>query len=214
MSGNTDIGSEYAGFAQEISDRLVAIEEAVQLAMSAGADKAYLHAEFAFMQLRLVCELMALAALWVHRGQGLSKKLEGAWRADEIFKELETINDKCFPHACRMTVARDGSRQIAPRPEGAMKRSDLAKIYGQCGNVLHRGALKLFLSGRPKNYDLSFVQRAAAMIKGLLSEHMVIVVDFSMILLCNLGRNGEPVQVITAQAEGPVASQLFDVPTS
>lgn len=211
MDDNTAVGTIYAGFAQEISDRLAAIEEAVRLAVTVGADRAYFHAEFAFMQLRLVCELVALAALWVHREKGLSKKLEGAWHVDEIFKELETINDKCFPFGCRMTFTQDGGYQVVPRPEAVMKRYDLTRIYGQCGNVLHRGALKLFLSGQSKNYDLDFVRQSAAMIKNLLSEHMVIVIDLGIVVLCNMGANGKPVQVITAHAVGPIFERSTDL---
>lgn len=208
MSDDNAVGNVYAGFAQEISDRLVAIEEAARHAMTAGTDKAYLHAEFAFMQLRLVCELVALAALWVHRERGLSKKLEGAWHADEIFKELETINNKCFPFGCRTTITQNGGYSVVPRPEAVMTRSDLARIYGQCSNILHRGALKLFLNGKSKEYDIDFVRQSVQMIKNLLSEHAVVVIDIGLVVICNLGEKGEPVQVITAHAVGPITETV------
>ncbi|TCU61269.1 hypothetical protein EDF58_101583 [Novosphingobium sp. PhB57] len=195
----------YATLAQEIKDRLEMLDEALGLAVNGENPAAHYHAEFAYIQLRFVCELIALASLWAHRAQGLTKKLEAEWHANEIFKSLETINEHCFPHACRLTLDLRGERHVNPNPDFQMKRSELAVIYGRCGDALHRGALKLLLSGKPKKYDAGFIQNSANAIKKLLNEHFVIVKDLGLVVLCNMGPPGVPVTVFTAEAGGPVS---------
>jgi hypothetical protein len=42
-------------------------------------------AEFAYLQMRYLCEIVALACLSAHQSYGLTASLKKEWNADEIF---------------------------------------------------------------------------------------------------------------------------------
>eukprot|EP01035_Chromulina_nebulosa_P014466 gene14466-19143_t len=55
--------------------------------------------EFGFLQLRMICELIALACLVAHGDIAATKttKLQSAFAANDIIKSLEKLNPSAFP---------------------------------------------------------------------------------------------------------------------
>ena len=150
MADRDELARQYQRFVQEIKIRLAAIRNAVEMAKADVEGQGFLQAEFAFIQLRYVCELIALSALWAHQHQGVPDKFKDAWHPAEIFKELEKSNEHCFPFACRVEQPADRNLEFIPRTEALMTRSELAVIYGRCGDALHRVKFGMFLKGRRK----------------------------------------------------------------
>lgn len=56
-----------------------------------------MRAEFAFLQLRYICELVALSSLAAHCSIGIGSRLSKVWNAAEAFALLEHVNPHCFP---------------------------------------------------------------------------------------------------------------------
>jgi hypothetical protein len=195
-------GKLYVAFMQELKDRLFAVQDMLRSLPSGGGTQGYLTAEASYLQVRFICELLALAALAAHEPIGLTKRLRTSWNADEIFKALERINDRCFPMPIRFD-APDGSGKafhLAAVP--GLVRTDLRAIYGACGDALHRGVIQSVLDGRERRYDLDQLNRWCAALWMLLREHVVYVPQLGIALLTRLDADPKtPVQVITAMAE-------------
>jgi hypothetical protein len=52
--------------------------------------------EFCYLQLRMICELIALGCLAVHDDIGATRKLKGKFQADVIIKAMEKLHPKFF----------------------------------------------------------------------------------------------------------------------
>lgn len=97
---------------------------------------AFLSVEFAYLQLRRITELMALAVLVAHNQVEdfrTSRFLE-RWNADTIFGILARLNEDGFPAPIRMNDvpselrATHGNHQIEIIREGHLTKSQLVKF--------------------------------------------------------------------------------------
>lgn len=195
----------YRQFMEEIKARLEVVKEAVgRLRMSSDAPKAYLDAEFAFLQVRFICELVALAALAAHKPFGLNSGLMKSWNARKTFETLARLNAQCFPRPAKVKRFADGSVQFDVRDRNALKREDLQRIYDQCGETLHRGAIRHAFAGKAKVYDIDRLDGWCRQIGALLSDHVIMVLEKGLVLLIRLtGGPDNSVQVVITQAPGP-----------
>ncbi|QGP79703.1 hypothetical protein [Sphingobium sp. CAP-1] len=134
--------------------------------------EAYMLAEATILQIRLVCELIGLAAAVAHHHLGLSKDLLKSWHMERTFGWLEKVNPDCFPRA--INPIEPGPRLNVVLQQDRLNRHDLEKIYVRCGELLHRGALKAALTGGVRDYNMTMVNKWAEQIHDLLSHHIVI----------------------------------------
>jgi len=201
----------YRQFMEEIKIRFNAIKLTIDQVEAEGETPVgYLNAEFAFLQLRFVCELIALAVLAAHSPFGLNRRLMKSWNARKTFETLAQINPQCFPRpvkVLRVDEIEDGRNRhhhIDISDAGALKREDLQRIYDHCGETLHRGILKHVVEGPGRVYDLDQVDKWCIEIGALLSHHALLILDRGLVLITVLSTepNGD-VQVVTTQAPGP-----------
>jgi hypothetical protein len=82
--------------------------------------------EFCFLQLRMLCELIALGCLTAH-GDLMSGKLRETWQADKIIRGLEELHPDFYPIAAT---------------EVLFTKEELIKLYWKCGDLLHRGTFE------------------------------------------------------------------------
>src|SRR3981081_1016837 len=87
----------YSGLMDEMKIRLDAVEFAISGLLQFHP---IIHREFSYLQLRMICELIALGCLVAHGDipATKSKTLRRAWSADEIFKALEKLHPDFYPH--------------------------------------------------------------------------------------------------------------------
>ena len=192
----------YVAYMEEIKLRSRAITEACQRAAADPvAPGAFVHAESGFLQLRFICELVALASLAAHHSIGLGSKLAKQWQADLAFSMLEQVNPACFPVAVGRIPEPNGrgNFQIVQR-RADFTRAQLAQVYGACGDALHRGAIKAHIAGKRRQYDLGKLNSWHRTMMGLLSQHMVMIRDPDRVVLVNMRRLGEDVEVFAAGA--------------
>jgi hypothetical protein len=193
----------YRAFMEEIKTRLGVIAEVVTVVKrDSNHPGAFLQAEFGFLQLRFVCDLVALAILAAHRPYGLTDKLMESWHARRALHDLSLLNPLSFPRPAKVSRTPEGIT-INVSDEGALQRRDLEDIYNKCGRMLHRGALKHIL-GQGKAYDIGKLNGWAARIGALLAHHVLMILDEGLILVVNLtsGPDGS-VEVAITQAPGP-----------
>ena len=207
MAVRPDASQLYHQFMQEISDRLHQVKSlTVTVSQDTKAPTAMYQAELAYLQVRFICELIALASLSAHYSLGIQKDLIKLWRADEIFERLEDINPHSFPYPVKSSRKPDGGLHFDAAPDRAMTRLELKSIYGQCGNSLHRGVLKHALASNRRVYDLNQVARWAGRISTLLAEHAILFAKEGKAVFVSMNPEGTGrVLVAHAEASGPFA---------
>lgn len=187
----------YAGFMGEVKTRMKAVHRvlsALRPSQNPG-EEAFLDAEAAILQIRFVCELIALASLSAHSELGLSLSLLKSYHAGNIFRDLERLNPHSFPKAIKPFV-RGPEIELIVKPE-AIGRVGLEEIYNGCGNLLHRGVLKNAMRGAVRNYDMSKVDGWANSIQNLLSHHTIAILERGMIFVVTMNSpNDGDVEVI------------------
>ena len=164
--------------------------------------RAFLEAEFAFLQLRYVCELVCLAALAAHKPMGLNSQLMKSWNVGKTFEKLFRMNPMCFPRSAKVT-SKDRSHHL-DHSEGTLKRRDLQRIWNSCGEILHRGVIRHAFDGAVKVYDIGQLDAWAGQIGAHLSTHTIMVLDKQFAFLVTLtGGEGGSVQIVTIATDGP-----------
>lgn len=205
MAGSSKTGEIYASFMEEIKWRVNEINRRLARAKQKQHEiDAIFEVEFCYLQLRFVCELIALASLAAHHSYGLKNDLLKQWHADQIFAELEGINEYCFPWPVRVTRQANGQLHIADDPSRELTRGELKEIYGKCGRELHRGVLKHALAGAQKVYDANQLIDWVMSVVALINEHSILFPKEHRAVLVSLhgGENGE-VAVLQLKADGP-----------
>src|SRR5258705_11952667 len=84
----------YSGMMEEMKLRIVAAEFAISGLMKFHP---VIVREFSYLQLRMVCELIALGCLMAHGDIPATKTLRRAWSAEEIFNKLERLHPDFYP---------------------------------------------------------------------------------------------------------------------
>jgi hypothetical protein len=139
--------------------------------------------EFIYLQIRLLCEIIALGCLVAHGDftQDQITKLRGEYDADKIIKSLAPLSATSFPEAIRISSKPPspsdpkGSVHIDLAPAGSyLTKEELLTLYGRTGNYLHRGKLKRLESRPPYTaVNLANAKECAQKTLGLLDQHRI-----------------------------------------
>lgn len=195
----------YANLMTEIKIRMRAINSASinqQLSVKGGP----LAQEFCFLQLRMICELIALGCLVAHGDirQTHTNKLEKEYAADRILNILSKLHPHFYPTpARRIDDGKNGSPHIeATHDKDCLSQSELPLLYARCGQALHRGSMKRILSARePERFNYPEINKWTTKIVSLLDMHIIVLHDLESIVGCSMGPGTDPVQVFAAVAK-------------
>lgn len=137
------IPERYANIMLEVKHRLKAIKTANE------TKTGLVHPitrELCFLQLRMICELIALGCLIAHGDlpETKTKKLMSADYPGKIFPDLERINPDFFPRPVRYDHTFP-IPMIAPvASNDHLTRKELIDFHHKSGSALHRGSLESF----------------------------------------------------------------------
>jgi hypothetical protein len=111
-------------------------------------------AELGYLQLRMLCELVALCCLIAHGDIEATQaaKLQKEYAADKLFKMLEPLHPNFYPHPVNVNRTSTG-HHIDRITEGFLTKAELMKLYHECGDRLHRGSLAKFRSSAPRVHE-------------------------------------------------------------
>jgi len=183
----------YSQFMVEIKQRTAAIDRILKRIKPPAAppEDGFVDVESCILQIRFICELIALGAATMHHQQGLTNDIRKSWNAEKTFRVLNGLNDKCFPRAAIFTHG-SGRMHIDIKPE-VMTMKEMQTIYSKCGDMLHRGALKRIFDEPKKTYNASLVVRWTSQIKKLLNQHVILMEDDHLMLQATMmtARTGE-----------------------
>jgi len=191
----------YAELMEEVKLRLTAIEMATMGRTNLGSPFVR---EFCYLQLRMICELIALGCLTAHGDiqATQSSKLRKEYSADRIIAKLDELNPEFYPRPVTESAPTPPLRaHFIPRLEGFLTKAELPVLVGKCGDVLHRGSIKKLLSGNmPIETKFTDVAKWADKIIALLNIHYFRVFDGDEVYLCTMkSAEDERVHVIIAQ---------------
>ena len=192
----------YASIMEEAKLRALSI---YRLTGSGFALPAPLLRESCFLQLRMLCELIALGCLVAHGDikETKSATFQTAWKAGEIVKRLEKLHPNFYPSPRKLEFS-PGHVHLADYDQEFLTKGELITLYGKCGDALHRGSLQQLLD--PKNQrpaDFRDVQEWAQKILNLLSVHLISRIggNFHFVVALEAAQVGG--NVLVSVAEGP-----------
>ncbi len=134
--------------------------------------------ELCFLQLRMICELIALGCLIIHGDipAARTNKMTKAYQADWIISRLEQLHPSFYPQPCEQSLDKQGNViELKPVTEPYLTKTDLLKLHASCGLKLHRGSLKTVMDAR--SFDLAQVASWLAKIATLLNQHQIPSID-------------------------------------
>lgn len=187
-----DIGAErnraasiYHEMMTEVKLRIMAINEHLSdIRNCSDQSRAIFHAEFCFLQIRMICEIIALSSLAAHSTIGLSKGALKEWNAERIFADLLKINPHCFPKAVSVDQLDKGV--IADIETPTIGLLDLKRIYSGCADMLHRSRGVHIVKRNSKNVDVSSIRMWGNDLVTLLANHMIYVANIETFFLVSL----------------------------
>jgi hypothetical protein len=101
--------------------------------------------EYCYLQLRMICELIALGCLVMHGDipEVSQKKLKKAYAPGVIISELEKLHPNFYPQPGEQVRAKkDALLEVRNLTDGFLTKADLIDLWSKSGDVLHRGSLK------------------------------------------------------------------------
>jgi hypothetical protein len=195
----------YHGLMEEAKIRI----DVVIKAMSGKSDLSKWAAmELCFLQLRMLCEVIALGCLTLHgdMAETHSNKFMKESSADKIMHLLHMLHDKFYPIPCQPKYDENGKVTMfvaAPADLVFLTRGDLDKLYARCNTVLHRTPLKKLLeASSPFQAEFVEVQGWLQKIDNLLSLHGIAARGLKKMVVINLRdlRNHGRVQILPLEA--------------
>ena len=212
----------YASIMEEIKLRHAAIDTGLGTARA--LLPAPLTSEFCFLQIRMICELIAIGCLVAHGDitkDGKGKRLLNEWSAETIMTELGKLHPYFFPRPIKLTVTErnganpKGSIHLASRGRQISKEEFLT-LYGRAGGALHRGTLNKLIGRKPtKAPGDAEIKDWAQKLMGLLNDHHISSWDNLRQLVCIMKATDQGGRVSVFLGEAPpetsidVAQALF-----
>jgi len=145
--------------------------------------------ESVVLQIRYICELIALSCLNVHGDLVKSTNIMKEYAADKIINKLKSLYKDHYPKPINIHRSPDGVVYFTPFNGEFLTAEDLVRLYWKCGEILHRGSLKKLLSS--KNYrenDFNFILNSANNIVNLLKNHVIFLMTGESIL-CSITKD-------------------------
>jgi hypothetical protein len=135
--------------------------------------------EMGYLQLRLICELIAVGCLAAHGDipATYSKRLMTTYEPGRIFAELAKLHPNFYPRACSKDITHDarGANIEVLDDHSYLNKEDLIALHGKTGNILHRGHLRDI--GRGFHLNFQEIQDLRNKIVDMLRIHLISLYD-------------------------------------
>jgi hypothetical protein len=157
--------------------------------------------EFCYLQIRFICELIALGCLTVHGDLAEAASLKKVWAADAILKRLEQLNPQFYPYPVVFTFPKPGHVHLEDFSGEFLTRDEFPKLLGLTGDVLHKGSLRNLL--RPNEVTaegLGGVRKWGQKLVNLINQHRIGLIGGNHIVCALKDQNGN---VNVSFAQGP-----------
>lgn len=132
--------------------------------------------EFAYLQFRYMCELIALGCLQLHGylAQAQTPSAKKEWHAEKIMRLLHNSYPHSFPQSLTRLETPRGWELAANSKPHALTREEFKTLYVECGEVLHAGTIRSLEAARPlEESDYQRILEWQRKIVDLMNEHFV-----------------------------------------
>lgn len=191
----------YAQLMEEVKVRISATDKAVS--GQTGLPEQIVR-DLCFLQLRMLCELIALGCLVAHGDIRAKSGLTKVYAADFIIKRLEQLHPNFYPRPIDIEPTKDGIH-IEKSDADFLTKAELLVLYRQCGDRLHRGTVRKLLSEYkvPAVRGFPDIVNWTNKIIALLTRHHIASFDNREHWICTLRNrdNANKVQVAFASYE-------------
>ena len=187
----SDADTIYLDLMIEIKDRLQAIHRCcIQEIAEPMFQKTYLAAEFVLVQLRMICEMIAVGCIVAHEIDPRND-LKKEYSASRIFYELEKLKPEYFPDPVQAIID-PKTGVINYEPQGnAISREELKVLYERCNELIHRIKWKEAVARKRRIYPTDYFFECADKIANLLDIHLIkIALEEKMIRVTMNGPTG------------------------
>jgi hypothetical protein len=136
-------------------------------------------AETIHLQIRLICETLALACLVAHGDvQGSrSARLSSAYQADFIMNTLEKLHPTFYPRPTTQIIENGKVVRWEDIEQGYLTKSELIKAYRDAADHLHVGPISELSPNKPKVLDLIAITAWFGKLTRLLTHHNIYLAD-------------------------------------
>ncbi len=193
----------YANILDEARTRILSINTILSGTSSLPS---WLSAELGYIQLRMLCELVALGCLVAHGDIEATKsnKLQDAYAADNIIKRLGQLHSNFYPRPiiCNFSPS---NIHIEHVESGFLTKDELLTLYYECGDHLHRGSLKkIYHPSSPKQPpQIEQVLKWGKKFSILLSQHQISSFTNHKHFLCFISHHQANGNAFVAIAQSP-----------
>jgi hypothetical protein len=166
-----------------------------------------LASEIAYLQLRMICEIIAIGCLVAHGDLPAThtKKLQETWEPHKILAASQRLRSYFYPISLMSDSLKDGVAVFPIRESGYLTKAELVKLHGLAGQVLHKGsASDVFTLSQIKHVDFREIGAWNQKICDLLSIHTIPILEGEELYLCSLRSqpNGD-VRMVLASSKPP-----------
>ena len=157
--------------------------------------------ELCYLQLRMICELVAFGCLAAHGDIAATRsgKMRKAYAPSTILTELETLHPQFYPVPGKQVLSSSGvPTGVLPIKTGYLTKDDLLSLWARCGDRLHRGSMKNI--DRPFAVDFNEIKEWDTKILTLLGLHQIQLQNPKYMLWI----------IMQSQADGRVSASLME----
>jgi len=192
---NDEIGHIYREHMVQARSRLLEVERQLEISDNVDTKKEKVFAaEYCYLQLRSVVELVSIAILSAHNAfeEFRGTKLLKEYNPNALLRLIGQLHPAAFPHRGFQSHGPDGLRTFFAMPIETLEARDrLSRIYVTACDKLHFGALKSVLKRDIRTIDFNNIQDDWAYLVDLLREHVIVLPD-NRIVYCKIDYpNGE-----------------------
>jgi len=171
--------------------------------------------ELCHLQLRHVCELIAIGCLIVQGDYTSSSVFSDEYNPSKIFRALEKLYEGFFPQPVSITTENNNIHYHANAKLSAITRKEIETLWGITGNYLHRLQIRKFLRADDVQ-DINFwpsIDEYVRKIETLLNPHGVPMHNPKMLVIAGLENSeGKPyLTLIDYFPNNQVSVQHFDI---
>jgi hypothetical protein len=134
--------------------------------------------ELVYLQIRMICELIGLACLTAHgdMAKAQTKNIRDTHEPGKILKHLDDLHPLFYPRPVDQLLAADGALDgIVLSKKDSLSKTELPKLYGLCGDVLHQHSISKFNAKKEWNPEETAVW--VNKIISLLNRHFIVLSD-------------------------------------
>ncbi len=172
----------------EINARLQIIESVKQINAPFGIAR-----EICYLQLRHICELVAIGSVIVQGDYTSSPDFTGEYAPSKVFKSLDKHYPGSFPQTLVIEKGENGIQFKCNVSRNEMTRKEMEELWGRTGNFLHRLKLKNFFREETELNIWPEIDQHTAKLKALLNPHAIAMHKPKILVCASLyGDGGHP----------------------